>query len=246
VETRILLVREDGSTIGASYLWDHDSQQAWLQRSRRQIPFPQDAAGVAYQIPGPDDCLICHHRERPVLGFNLEQLNRNLPGQGSSQSQLLHLSELHCFTSDDFGDDPSRRPLAAMNDSAASLEHRARSYLHANCGFCHSPQGPEHVKLDLRMDANFPRDIIGASAQLGYHLIDGQRARQLITPGIPEASAIWLRLQTSDRRVSMPYLGRTRPDQAAVECIAEWIRSLAPPQVTTRADMRHFCEIFQP
>jgi cellulose synthase (UDP-forming) len=248
IETRILVVREDGTSLGASYRWDHETRDARLQQSRRQIPFPDGMTRLPYQIPGPADCLVCHHRERPVLGFNLEQLNINSAPALSPRSQLRKLSELNCFAQGYTEQQASQLPqLARIDDRNASIERRARSYLHANCSFCHNPKGPEHVKLDLRLEArDFRHDVIGAPAQLGYHRIDGQQARQLIAPGIPEASAIWLRLQTLDRRYSMPYLGRTRPDHAAVELIADWIDSLAPNQSISRPTSRPISATLHP
>lgn len=231
IETRVLVVREDGTTAGATYLWNAEGTDALLQLERHELPLTAGAECFSYQLPDARDCKVCHHRDNPVLGFNEAQLNLTVPHQGSPVSQLQHLSKQGVFRQSYSAQDVLQaRSLAPLENQAATLETRARSYLHANCSFCHHAEGLEHVKMDLDLfSRQTSHSIIAAPAQLGYHQIDGRYAKLLIAPGDMHNSAVYQRMRTTDSRYSMPYLGRTRPHRAAIDLVGDWILSLALP-----------------
>lgn len=227
VETRVLVVRENGTVAGATYLWNDDATDATLQLDRAELGLFTDTER-AYLLPGHLDCRYCHHRERPVLGFTAEQLNRIVLHNQQLVTQLEWLREQGVFEASSVADilQESKR-LVPLDDESESAEQRSRSYLHANCSYCHHTNGIEAVKMSLNLfveDEN--SDLVGTPAKFHYHQIDRDFAGQLISPGRPENSAIYRRLKTTDRRYSMPYLGRTRPDEAALKVLEEWILSL--------------------
>ncbi len=253
LETRVLVVREDGRTVGATYLWNPEGTEAFLQTERKTLPVPDlVAAGgkggpleFEYHVPGHHDCVVCHNRTNPVLGITRLQLNRP-SGAGSGQdNQLARFSRMGLFetpypgTAAAGGVMADLPALAPAKQKEASLEYRARSYLHANCSACHFPQGLERVDLDFRMPASLPSSaIVDQPSKLQYVQIDGEYARKIIEPGQPKKSALYLRMRAHDRNVSMPYLGRTVPDAEALDLIAKWIESLPPPPVTPAAAPR--------
>jgi len=225
VETRLLLVRADGSTAGASYLWNTSATDARLQKGRLSLEMSAGAETFLYQIPSVQDCKVCHHRDNDVLGFVPEQLHRFRTS--APESQLAWLSRWNCFFRPYRSDEHvSVTSLSALDDSEAPLERRARSYLHANCGFCHHQDGLEHVRMDLDFFSD-SSSLLNAPAQLHYHQIDGRYSRFLIAPGNLAESAIYQRLKTKDRRFAMPYLGRSRPDPEALRVLSDWILSLS-------------------
>ncbi|MBA3312012.1 MAG: hypothetical protein H0T47_01790 [Planctomycetaceae bacterium] len=230
VETRVLLVKQGGHVVGATYLWNREGTDANLQLERRTLPLrwarKSPAAEVAfdYHVPGFRDCVVCHNRENPVLGVNPLQLNHAVDGE----NQLVTLSRIGVFAKR--YDPPAATSLAILSpldDPDATLDHRARSYLHANCSFCHSGEGTRRIDLDLRLsDPSRPAAFVGESPRLSYVQVDGRASRHLISPGDPEDSAIYRRLRTTHREVAMPYLGRVRPDAAALRVMRDWIDSL--------------------
>lgn len=239
LETRVLIIRADGRAVGATYLWNDEATDAILQRDRTvlRLPVPEtqvdgEAEHFDYHVPGFRDCVVCHNRENPVLGVNLHQLNRSGTEESASENQLIGLAHRGLlekeYETESLADLPS---LAALDDDLQPLEERALSYLHTNCSSCHFPRGISTVEFDLRMPSRKPeRDLIGQPAKLHYKAIDNHKADVLISPGEPMKSAIYLRMQTMDREMAMPYLGRTLPDKKALKVIAEWIQSLPQEQ----------------
>lgn len=147
-------------------------------------------------------------------------------GKSVSQLECLQLQGLFEPSAKITAAHPQKK-LVPLEDETASVEDRARSYLHTNCSFCHHTNGIEAVKMSLNflVDDEFSQ-IVGTRAKFHYQKIDGDFASYLISPGRPENSAIYRRLKTTDRRYSMPYLGRTRPDPTALKVLEEWILSL--------------------
>ena len=238
IETRILIVKEDGHVLGASYRWNAEGTDAELQLHRDTIPVALDSPdrhllyqssldqSTLYQIPGFRDCVLCHNRVNPVLGFNLRQLNR--AEAGGTQNQLVSLSSQEVFEQPyEHGEIDQLPRLVPLQEARASLEERARSYLHANCSYCHFPESMQRVSLDLRITAPLDSaDLVGAPAKTGYMSIDGRRARHVISPGDPGDSALYLRMATKDSELGMPFRGRSTPDTQALNLIEEWILSL--------------------
>lgn len=231
LETRILVTKEDGNVIGCSYLWSEDGSDAILleERTTLTLPRPYGDRTFDYVLPGVNDCVTCHNRENPVLGFNAEQLNR-FPKGFVAQNQLTSLSEAG-FLAVPFEkrDLVKADRLRSLDDENASLEERARSYLHANCSFCHFPNAMQRVDIDLRaFAAPGLETLVDIKARLHYQEIDGEKVGWVIRSGSPNQSAIFRRMQTDDREVSMPYAGRTLVDQQALAVIEAWIQSLSP------------------
>jgi len=235
VETRILVVRHDFSTAGATYVWNEAGTEAVLQVDRIDLPFIAGGTALNYHIPDVHDCKVCHHRDHPVLGFRIEQLHQDVPIQGRLQSQLAHFSQQQLFEIPFQADELSRSSrLSALDELTAPLERRALSYLHANCSFCHHHNGLEHVRMDLDLfSTHVEHQVVQRPAQLHYHRIDGRHSRFLIAPGNLAESAIYQRLKTEDQRFAMPYLGRSRPDSEALQVLADWILSLGPPAISS-------------
>ena len=104
-------------------------------------------------------------------------------------------------------------------------------YLSANCGACHNG--------DAAITAQLPSfhydDVIDGEA-IVQRLI-GQPSRWqapgksegtlLIDPGVPQASAVLLRMRSRRPSSQMPPLGTVVPDQEAVQAIERWIASMA-------------------
>jgi hypothetical protein len=83
----------------------------------------------------------------------------------------------------------------AIDDTAYSAEHRARSYLHSNCANCHQSGGPGGGDMDPRMATAFVDARICNEAPLGD--TPGLTNPVIIAPGNPDQSILVLRMEDS-------------------------------------------------
>jgi len=129
------------------------------------------------------------------------------------------------------------------------LEDRARSYLDANCAYCHRPGG---VVADFDGRYSTPLDgqgLVNAPARINFGL---DRAR-MIAPNDPWRSVVLARMMTLEQ-TRMPPLGHEVSDRRAIEMLTAWVHSLpgppvvAPPEVSpkggdfptpVRVELRH-------
>jgi hypothetical protein len=115
----------------------------------------------------------------------------------------------------------------------ATLDQRARSYLHANCAICHRPDG-DFADLDLRFDVPLKDAHICGTVPTKSDL--GVPNSLNLDPGKRDNSVVWLRMNTpivpgGGKTVRMPQIATYVIDQDAVQLVGDWINSLAscPP-----------------
>ena len=113
----------------------------------------------------------------------------------------------------------------------ATLDQRARSYLHANCSFCHRPEFPLYTSMDLRYDVPLnSTNICNVMPEKGDQgVMDALR----VIPGDPMKSVMWLRMNAQpdtldqlERHGRMPQLATYVIDTDAVALISNWIKQL--------------------
>jgi putative heme-binding domain-containing protein len=110
-------------------------------------------------------------------------------------------------------------------DPSASLEARARSYLHANCSVCHVAAGGGNSKMILSLGTKPEEmDVIGARPQ---HDTFGINNAMLIAPGDPDRSILYQRLSRRGRG-QMPPVVISTVDEQALTLFRDWIRGLKP------------------
>lgn len=231
VETRFMVRATDGSFYGVTYQWREDGSDADLlpggaEEDIEVIASDGTPRTQRWTFPSRGDCLACHNPASGyVLGVNTHQLNGDLayPSTGVTDNQLRTWNRLGLFSPAlDEATIPGLLRSVAIDDDAAPLEHRVRSYLDANCAQCHRP-GLLTTPFDARLTTP-----IEAQA-----LVDGLVLYDL---GIPEARIIApqsIERSLLHRRVSalglhqMPPIGRNVVDDQAVRVISEWIFSLS-------------------
>jgi cellulase/cellobiase CelA1 len=110
----------------------------------------------------------------------------------------------------------------------ATLDQRARSYLHANCAFCHRPDGT-WSGFDVRFDVPLKSTNI-CNAPPGAKGGDlGVPGALLLTPGQHLDSVIWLRMHALPGNAMngatgrMPSLASYVVDTQATDLISQWI-----------------------
>ena len=192
-----------------------------------ELPVPR-----IWQFHSRSQCMMCHSNQSEyALAFLPEQLNRSMP---DGQNQLVSLTEagyLRRMGSDnkalppfDTASAARERKLADPADASQTLDARARAYLHANCGHCHSDHGGGSVPLRLQFPLTAAEmNAVGVRPTRGdFGLPDAA----IIKPGDPWASTLYYRMAKFGRD-RMPHIGAERPDEPGLKLIEDWIISMA-------------------
>ncbi len=225
IETRMLVRHDDGGWAGYSYEWNDEQTEAFLLPPEGKV---KTVGAQTWHYPSRSQCLGCHTAAAGrSLGLETAQLNKSIQysASGVLANQLETLDSIGMFEQPLGATHDNLPALSPISDTAASLEQRARSYLHANCAMCHRPngtgQGPEDFRWYLPLSEIGAVDVVPTQGNLG---IDDAR---LLYPGRPDKSIMSFRTHTLD--VSrMPPLGTVMVDEAGTQLIDDWIRSLGP------------------
>ena len=233
VETRLLVHPDAKTWNGYSYRWDEAQTDATvIPDDRLAITFDTGQRTVAWNFPNRVDCGVCHNDAAGgTLGPETRQMNRVFGGQAGGTNQIDAWKTLGLFE----GAGPPTPYQAALVlpvdgqlgtvPADATTEQRARSYLHANCAYCHRPDG-NPTNLDFRVDTAL-KDVgaCGASPMSGNVGVPGAL---ILAPGMPMLSAMWLRMHSPkiDEKTRMPQLATYVVDDPAVQLVGDWITSI--------------------
>jgi len=227
VETRLLVAQTDGTWVGYSYQWNEAQTAATLVASAgASASFNTGSRTVDWTFPGRRDCTECHTRSAGwTLGPETAQMNR-VPSNAAlgTGNQIDKLAAAGLF--DHAPAKPYKAPLVTPYKgqlggppASATVSERARSYLHANCAFCHRPDG-EFNSVDLRYDTAFANSgLCNAVPAKGTEGVEGATN---LTPAHPELSTTWLRMATLGKG-RMPPLASAVVDQDALDLVSAWI-----------------------
>ena len=217
LETRLLL-KHKGEWSALPYIWNNEQTEAFLDVTggTRKVTLA-DKGSFDYVIPNFKQCKNCHdyNGKFSPIGPKAQQLNTQLQlAKWTMKGILKNVPENYA------------KHLADYSDPKLLLDHRARSYLDANCSYCHRPGGSaKNSGLDLTVDSptDFSLGINKGPVAAGK----GSGGLQYdIVPGQPEASILHYRMNSSDPAVMMPELGRSLIHEEGVALIAKWIKSL--------------------
>lgn len=210
IETRLLVQHDVEDWAGYSYAWNDAGTDAELVQGNRVAPL---AGGKSWYFPSRADCNACH---TPAAGYTLGLEAKQLAGpalgrlEGSLDAPLDHASLV---------------PLVSLDaPPPATVESRARSYLHANCSMCHREGSVTGlaVDLDLRIDTPLAKTGLCSEPKAGtFDLADAR----IVKPGDPSRSVILSRMRTLDER-RMPKLASRVVDEAGAAAIEAWIKEL--------------------
>jgi uncharacterized repeat protein (TIGR03806 family) len=224
IETRFFVRLMTGEWSGYTYEWNEAGSDATvLDEGSRRRPI----AGGEWHYPTRAECNKCHTAGAGFsLGLEIAQLNLETDEpDGARTNQLTRWQRMGLFASM-LPDEPARLPtLPPETDNRATLEARARAYLHANCSNCHRPEVDGSGTTDFR----FPTTLASTGAcdaePLRDNLGAGAEAR-IIAPGNPDKSMVVLRMRELGRG-RMPEFASLVVDQRGVSLISDWIRGLA-------------------
>jgi cytochrome c551/c552 len=253
VETR-LLMRVDAATaaiiqnttdwVGYNYAWNEAQTEATIVlNARTEVSFNTGPRTIQWNYPDWLDCITCHAPAVGTLGPETDQMNREVDGG----NQIDRFVAMGLFD-DTAPTKPYAAPLvepyanAALGltgpPPAATADQEARSYLAANCGFCHRPD-----VNDLGFDLRYPLSLYATGmcdlvTQTGIpaamNAPDGGTWVDFV-PGDHAASALWARMNIpvpasdpgeEDNVGRMPELASFVVDTQATNLIASWIDSV--------------------
>jgi hypothetical protein len=211
IETRLVTRTGPGATQWrlATYVWNGDDAE-------HVTTGVDDALGTMHDVPDEVQCTACHRQSWRVLGFSAIQLAHD--GPGTTLQSLLDDGALS---------DAPVQPVAVPGDTVAQA---ALGMLHSNCGSCHSDDGVPFVELELRLrttdtaveDTQAWQSAVGVPALMFE--CDGC---DLIEPGVPESSALVLRmLERGPDSEQMPPLATELVDETGIEALGAWILSM--------------------
>jgi uncharacterized repeat protein (TIGR03806 family) len=209
VETRLFVRHDDGGWAGLSYGWDDAQTDAVLADGARTQKLP---AGASWYQPSRPECLRCHTRAAGgTLGLEIAQLDRDFRyPNGVTGSQLANLEHIEIF-------DRAPPPVPRLSDGRDD----ARSYLHANCSFCHRPS-TGIGSFDLRVTSSLEGACNAAPRAGTFGLPDAG----IIVPGAPGRSVLSARMHRLGAG-RMPPLASQVVDTAGAALVDAWITNAA-------------------
>jgi len=232
IETRVLLRKERGWTAQA-YVWNADRTRAVLKiaGAHMNVAFI-DSSGrpraIGYAVPNVNQCKECHAVNGALspIGPKARNLNVDHDFDGIHENQLARLVRLGRLIG---APEPSLWPRTAVwTDPNETLEARARAYLDANCGHCHSRASfadNSGLYLDLDEDLDMTPGVgkrpVAAGRGSGGLAFD-------IAPGDPDHSILVYRMASDDPGVMMPQLGRSTVDGEGLALIRAYVTSMKP------------------
>lgn len=229
LETRFMVHGSNGAWYGLTYKWRNDESDAdLLQTSLNETNLVLTSSGVRSQVwyyPSQQDCVVCHNpNAEEVLGPKTAQLNGDFtyPLSGVTDNQLRSLSHIGMFDTVLMDAEiPLHPSTVALMDTNATLEHRVRSYLDANCAHCHRPNGVQAF-FDARFDTALDQQgLINGLVQDSM----GISGAKVIVPQSPGQSILYVRDGLVGQN-QMPPLARNVIDENYMDVLTEWINSL--------------------
>ncbi|MBX3234070.1 MAG: PQQ-dependent sugar dehydrogenase [Labilithrix sp.] len=225
IETRLFVRHTDSSWAGYTYEWNADESDALLLLDGKTKEVPNGNGAQVWTYPSRSQCMQCHNGAAGgSLGLEIGMLNmeHDYPadeaGPAARMNQLAKLEQLGAFAAPLPAEPRAKFPNPA--DESVDVEARARSYVHANCAFCHRPGGPGRGAADFRFSRTFKgTKVCEAEAETGdLGVPDGK----LFVPGDPSKSLISLRMHTLDGN-RMPPLASAIVDPIGTSVVDGWI-----------------------
>lgn len=216
-ETHVMWFTGPRLVRAGAYRWMTDGRDAELVEDAEIAPLPGQPKRHWFS-PGREEQL---NLDFVVTGFllpvNARQINRD--------RQLEAWNDRGWFMPRIRSDEFAKLPrLAPLDDIAAPLELRVRSYLDVNCSACHRPGGPSRGYFDARITTPLDQQQLLNGLLMAGDL--GIMDARVIRPGQPDKSILHVRLQRNDA-FRMPQVSVNDEPQPVLPILEAWIRSLS-------------------
>jgi hypothetical protein len=214
---------------GYTYIWNDEQTDAELADIKGvdrvyKIKSKDGECEQKWHFPSRAECNMCHTvTAKYALGVNTHQMNRDHDYGGVVANQLATLEHIGLFDRK-LPKPPEMLPkLADYRDEKASIDDRARAYLHANCSHCHRKWGGGNAEFQVL--ATLPLNDLGVvDVKPGQGTFELKDPRILV-PGDPDRSMIHHRM-TRLGLGRMPHIASNVVDEEAVKLIRDWIKQL--------------------
>lgn len=223
IETRLYVHHEDGWA-GYSYGWDSGVFDAVYNPNQRII----GTSTGAWQVPSATQCVQCHTEGAGItLGLRTEQLASAItyPSTGRTAQQLATLAAVGMISNPP-AEPEAEEPLPGRDDTGASTEELARTWLEVNCSSCHRPDSEFQGRSDFDARRDTPLDETGLCDVVPLITSFGIEDGRLVAPGAPGRSIVLERMSIRDGLNGMPPAGTMMTDPLGEELVTNWIASL--------------------
>jgi hypothetical protein len=202
-----------------AFIWNADGTDAVFAMDGQT-----NINGTAHDAPAQKDCGACHRGDLGrVLGLSAIQMSRDTtPPALRELSAMGWLSrppaDLHGF------------PVPGDAPTAAAL-----GYLHANCGHCHNENGTSwpDTQMVLRLVvADRDAATSGVYASIVAQNVNywrGGAITKRVDPGVPDMSALIVRMSARGSKDEMPPLATELVDADGLATVRTWIAGLPTP-----------------
>jgi glucose/arabinose dehydrogenase/mono/diheme cytochrome c family protein len=232
LETRFLVKTTNG-VYGVSYAWNDAGTEASLVAdagTNFNLAILDGSTIVTQQwgIPSRAQCLACHTPAGGhALSFTTRQLNQTNTMNGVTGNQLRLLWNAG-YLANDPGSPNTLPRHVRPDDTASSLEARARTYFAVNCAQCHQPGGGGPSTWDARVWLTLEQTglINGVPNHNG-----GNPQNKLVVPG-DTAHSVLLQRIAANGFSRMPPLATTQLDQGSIALLTDWIENFDPARAT--------------
>ncbi|MDB4980697.1 MAG: hypothetical protein JWM82_1449, partial [Myxococcales bacterium] len=238
VETRLLVHSDATKWTGYSYKWNTAQTEAVvtppdedLNNVRANVDFNTGSRTVHWVFPYRYECPVCHTPQAGgTLGMETRQMNRTVALMNQVGMNQIDVWKTKAY----FEGTGPKTPYAAayvlpydgqLGKASGTVEQRARSYMQANCAYCHRPDA-EYPALDFRYDTTLKNT--GACGMDTVRGNLGDPTAQILKAGKPMQSAMWMRMNAPfmDDKTRMPQLATYVLDTAGLKVMSDWITSI--------------------
>ncbi|MBZ0119460.1 MAG: hypothetical protein K8H88_20895 [Sandaracinaceae bacterium] len=234
LETRLLVLEDDGQWHPYVYWWDETMTDATLHPEGRRVPVELTLADGSmrsfdYRIPNTVQCANCHGGAGAIdlIGPRSEQIDMDHDYGSGPVNQIDHMVSLGWFE----GTVPPYALRTRLEDpfGTGPLDARARAYLDANCAHCHRQSG------FAQQSGLFLGAFVANQEQLGICKVPiaaggatGGRSFDIV-PGAPDESIVTFRMASEEPGIKMPELPSVLAHSEGLALITEWIAAMSPP-----------------
>src|SRR5439155_838240 len=177
-----------------------------------------------WHYPSRNECISCHNMAaKYVLGTQTFQINRDHDYGGVVANQLSTYEHIGLFTKP-LPSPPEDMPrLVDYRDASKDINLRARSYLHANCSYCHRKWGGGNAEFQFLATLDLSdTGTLGVRPGQGTFNIPNAK---ILAAHDPYRSAMFYRMSTLGPG-RMPRIGSNVIDEQGVKLIHDWIAQL--------------------